>query len=266
MWDVDGTFGEVHGEVAAFLTPRTTFGPTLALRVGGKRVWGDYPFFEAAFVGGAATVRGLRENRYAGDASAYGNAELRLRLGRYFFVLPGEYGVFGLADVGRVFLDGESSDVWHTGVGGGFWFAFLDPANTFTVALARGDRRTALYLNAGFRVLTPVSWRTRDPRLLERAGASAHLRRARPRFGERDAGERSAAVLIPCLTLICQVAADEAVFSSCLPMYNVRYCRRGRHLWKAPVRTWPQRVLSSPSTIARSRPSLVAPTFAVRQL
>jgi hypothetical protein len=150
VWDVDRTFGEVHGEVAAFLTPRTTFGPTLALRAGGKRVWGDYPFFEAAFVGGVATVRGLRENRYAGDASAYGNAELRLRLGRYFVVLPGDYGVFGLADVGRVFLDGESSDVWHTGVGGGLWFAFLDPANTFTVALARGDSRTALYVSAGF--------------------------------------------------------------------------------------------------------------------
>ena len=150
VWDVDGTFGEVHGEVAAFLTPRTSFGPTLALRAGGKRVWGDYPFFEAAFVGGAATVRGLREERYAGDASAYGNAELRVRLGRFFVLLPGDYGVFGLADVGRVFLEGESSDVWHTGVGGGFWFAFLDPANTFTVALASGDDRTALYVRAGF--------------------------------------------------------------------------------------------------------------------
>jgi len=150
VWDVEDMFGEVHGELAAFLTPRTTFGPTLALRVGGKQVWGDYPFFEAAFLGGAATVRGLREDRYAGDASAYGNAELRVRLGRYFIVLPGDYGVFALADVGRTFLDGESSDVWHTGAGGGIWFAFLDPANTFTVAVARGDDRTALYIRAGF--------------------------------------------------------------------------------------------------------------------
>ena len=114
-------------------------------RAGGKRVWGGYPFFEAAFVGGAATVRGLREDRYAGDASAYGNAELRVRLGRFFVLLPGDYGVFGLADVGRVFLEGESSDV-----GGGLWFAFLEPANTITVALARGDSRTALYVRAGF--------------------------------------------------------------------------------------------------------------------
>ena len=148
--DVDGTFGEVHGEISTYLTPRTSFGPTLALRAGGKRVWGDYPFFEAAFVGGAATVRGLREDRYAGDASAHGNAELRLRLGRFFAVLPGDYGVFGLADVGRVWLEGETSDVWHTGVGGGLWFAFLDPANTITFTLASGDDRTAFYFRAGF--------------------------------------------------------------------------------------------------------------------
>ena len=148
--DVDRTFGEVHGEISAYLTPRTAFGPTLALRAGGKRVWGDYPFFESAFVGGAATVRGLREDRYAGDASAHGNAELRFRLGRFFAVLPGDYGVFGLADVGRVWLEGESSDVWHTGVGGGLWFAFLDPANTVTLTLASGDDRTAFYFRAGF--------------------------------------------------------------------------------------------------------------------
>jgi hypothetical protein len=150
VWDVVETFGEVHGEAAAYLTPGAGFGPTLALRAGGKQVWGAYPFFESAFVGGAASVRGLRENRYAGDAALYGNAELRVRLGRFFVVLPGDFGVFGLADAGRVYLDGETSDTWHTGFGGGLWFAFLDPANTITLALARGDDRTAFYLRAGF--------------------------------------------------------------------------------------------------------------------
>ena len=101
-------------------------------------------------MGGASTVRGLREDRFAGDAALYGNAELRARLGRFLVVLPGDFGVFGLADVGRVFLDGESSDVWHTGVGGGFWFAFLERAYTVSVAVARGDHRTALYLRSGF--------------------------------------------------------------------------------------------------------------------
>jgi hypothetical protein len=148
--DVERTFGELHGEVATYLTPPGRFRPTLALRAGGKKVWGAFPYFESAFVGGAATVRGLREQRYAGDAAVYGNAELRLRLARFFVVLPGDFGIFGLGDVGRVYASAESSDTWHTGVGGGVWFAFLEPANVVTVALARGDERTALYVRAGF--------------------------------------------------------------------------------------------------------------------
>jgi Omp85 superfamily domain len=151
VWDVDSTFGELHGEASTYLTPNTTFGPTLALRAGAKKVWGGFPFFESAFIGGASTVRGLRTQRYAGDAAVYANAELRARLGRYFLVLPGTFGVFALGDVGRVYLDGESSDKWHTGVGGGLWFAYLDPASTLSIAVARGDDdRTAVYIRAGF--------------------------------------------------------------------------------------------------------------------
>ena len=88
--------------------PNTSFGPTLALRAGAKKVWGAYPFFEAAFVGGSDNVRGLRTQRYAGDASVFGSAELRARLGRYYIILPGTFGVFALGDVGRVYLEGES--------------------------------------------------------------------------------------------------------------------------------------------------------------
>ena len=150
VWDVEESFGELHGEVATYLTPPGGFRPTLALRAGGKKVWGTFPFFESAFVGGAATVRGLREQRYAGDTALYANLELRVRLGRFFAVLPGDFGVFGLGDAGRVYVSGESSGTWHTGVGGGVWFAFLDPANTVTFAVARGDDRTALYARAGF--------------------------------------------------------------------------------------------------------------------
>jgi hemolysin activation/secretion protein len=113
-------------------------------------VLGVYPFHEAAFVGGPETVRGFSIQRFAGDASAWGNAELRLFLGRYFLVLPGEYGVFALADTGRVWLDGERSRAWHTGVGGGLWFAYLQRSNTVTLAVARSAERTGYYVRAGF--------------------------------------------------------------------------------------------------------------------
>jgi hypothetical protein len=150
VWDVDSTFGEVHGEASTYLTARVPLSPTLAFRVGGKKLWGRYPYFESAFIGGASTVRLGRVNRYAGDASAYASAELRLALARLQLVLPAQVGVFGLGDVGRVFLAGESSDRWHGAAGGGIWIAYLDRAYTFSVALASGEERTALYAQAGF--------------------------------------------------------------------------------------------------------------------
>jgi hemolysin activation/secretion protein len=122
----------------------------LALRAGGKQTFGTYPFHEAAFLGGASTLRGWTEQRFAGDAAVYGNAELRAYLSEIFFVLPGELGIFALADAGRVFLDGESSDAWHSALGGGLWVAFLDRANTISVAYARGRERGGVYVNLGF--------------------------------------------------------------------------------------------------------------------
>jgi hypothetical protein len=40
VWDVDSVFGEVHGEARAYLSARAPLEPTLALRVGGKNLWG----------------------------------------------------------------------------------------------------------------------------------------------------------------------------------------------------------------------------------
>ena len=146
VWDVTSTFGEAHAEAATYLTAPISLRPTLALRAAGKRVWGSFPFQEAAFIGGLETVRGLESYRFQGHASAYGNVELRLPVSKFNFIAPGELGVFGLADVGRVWAEGESSDKWHSAVGGGLSIAYLNRRNTVTVAVARGERRTAVYL------------------------------------------------------------------------------------------------------------------------
>ncbi len=150
VWSVTRSFGEFHAEAGAFLRAPIPLRPTLAVRVGGKRVYGQYPFQEAAFLGGPDTVRGLRPQRYAGDASAFGSAELRLRFGRATLLLPADFGVFGLIDSGRVFRKGERSDTWHTGVGGGVWVAVLKPENTVSLAAARSEGATRLYFRAGF--------------------------------------------------------------------------------------------------------------------
>jgi hypothetical protein len=155
-WDVEETFGQLSGDVSGFLTARGRFETTLAVRAGGQRVWGLYPFHEAAYIGGGGffggsqTVRGLVQNRYAGDAALYGNAEVRTRLGRMTLILPADVGVFALADVGRVFLEGEDSRRWHPGYGGGFWLSYLDRNNTASVAVAHSEGRTGLYIRLGF--------------------------------------------------------------------------------------------------------------------
>jgi len=149
-WDVARPFEEAHAEVATYLTAPIPTGPTLALRAVGKKLWGAYPFHEAAFVGGATTVRGFPEHRFAGDAALIGNAELRLALFRFSLLAPDEFGVFGLGDVGRVYLDGETSDRWHAAAGGGIWVSFLHRTNTLSLAYARSPESSGLYLRAGF--------------------------------------------------------------------------------------------------------------------
>jgi outer membrane protein assembly factor BamA len=150
LWDVASSYGRVRATAATYLTPALPLRPTLALRVGGERVWGAYPFQESATLGGMSTVRGLLQSRFRGDASAFGNAELRIPLGGSNFIVPGRFGVFGLADAGRIWLAGESSNTWHTAFGGGLWFAPLNSPIAVSAAVARGDGRTVLYLGSGF--------------------------------------------------------------------------------------------------------------------
>jgi hypothetical protein len=151
MLEVEDPFGEVHAVASTYLTaPSMPLEPTLSFRVGGKRVWGRYPYQEAAYIGDISTVRLGRDNRYGGDASLYAGSELRLFLTDFYFLAPGDLGVFGLADVGRVYLDGEESDVWHGAAGGGVWVSLLNRANTMSVSVARSEERTGVYLTLGF--------------------------------------------------------------------------------------------------------------------
>jgi hemolysin activation/secretion protein len=124
--------------------------PTLAVRVGGQHAWGRFPFHDAAFLGGAATLRGWDEQRFAGRSSLYANGELRLRAGKVFLVVPADVGVIALGDIGRVYADDERSDRWHSSVGGGFWIAPLMRPYTVSVTIARSQERTSVYLRNGF--------------------------------------------------------------------------------------------------------------------
>ncbi len=144
---IDGNFGFVEGTASAYLTP--VGGTTFALRAGGKQVFGEGPYSELAFIGGSATVRGLPKQRYAGDGALHGSLELRQRLGDVFIVFPSELGVFAFGDIGRVYADGETSDTWHKGFGGGISLAPVRREYTLRAAVARAEETTAVYVGFG---------------------------------------------------------------------------------------------------------------------
>ena len=161
VWDVESAFGSIDGAVHTYVTAPIPMNPTLALRVGGKKVWGTFPFHESAFLGGPgftgigvsdSHLRGFRKNRFAGDTSLYGNAELRLVLLPIKLLVPGEFGLFIAADAGRVFFaeDTNDADKWHSSIGGGFWLSFLQRRQTLSVAVINGDDLTGVYLRTGF--------------------------------------------------------------------------------------------------------------------
>ena len=159
VWDVERTFGEVNGNADFFASAGHWL--TLALRGGGKKVFGDYPYMEAASVGGGGlgtpaleepdyTVRGYRSRRFLGDASAFGNAEVRLTVSSITLILPAHWGVLGFVDAGRVWLKGEDSDKWHSGYGGGIWVSLLNYRSTFSTGVAHSVEGNRFFVHAGF--------------------------------------------------------------------------------------------------------------------
>jgi Haemolysin secretion/activation protein ShlB/FhaC/HecB len=147
--DVERTFGSASVAVTGFLRTAGRWSPILYMHAGARRVWGRYPWFEAAQIGGSRSVRGYSGSRYQGDAAVYAQTELRIPVAEATLVTPGTFGVLGLADIGRVYLAGESSDRWHAGVGGGVWFAWQGGTRIFSLTLARGAERAAVSVRVG---------------------------------------------------------------------------------------------------------------------
>ena len=96
----------------------------VAERVGGGATLGNAAFYQSMFIGGQGNLLGYRRNRYGGQYMAYNNLEARWRLASFRnYILPGQFGLIGLYDIGRVWQKEDRSHQWHNGVGGGIYFA-----------------------------------------------------------------------------------------------------------------------------------------------
>lgn len=125
-------------------------GTFLGFRIGGQRNWGDFPYFDAAFIG-SEKVRGLSAHRFAGDASVYGDLAVRQRIARLQVLIPGYLGIALQVDTGRVYLEGEDSDRWHSSLGSGLWWSPWNEETRFEIYAARSEENTRVYLLMGFR-------------------------------------------------------------------------------------------------------------------
>ena len=137
LWDVRTGFGAINAAGAVYFTLPVPLHPYLALRGGAKKVFGDFPFQESAFIGGRADVRTLDLQRYAGDASLYATAEVRIPVATFTALLPLNVGLLATEDIGRVYVKGDSPGGWHNAFGAGFWIGVHDL--TLDVRLMRNN-------------------------------------------------------------------------------------------------------------------------------
>ncbi len=150
------SFTKLRGEVRKYIPFSAKGYSRLVLRVGGEKIWGNYPFWEAAYLGGSTSLRGYDRDRFAGDASVYAGSELRLYAGKFKFLVPVIFGPIAFLETGRVFTEGEDSSAWHTSAGGGLWFGFVESRYSASIVYGHGfdDGRiidgSGIYLRAGF--------------------------------------------------------------------------------------------------------------------
>jgi hypothetical protein len=144
IWDATSAFGTLSAITSGYITLSLPLQPVLAARLGGQSNFGNFPYFESAFLGGSESVRTLHRQQYAGDLSLFGSLELRVPLAEFPFILPLNLGLIGFADGGRVYMDGESPGGWHSGLGGGFWLGTMQPSTNINVTFTNNPDRKVL--------------------------------------------------------------------------------------------------------------------------
>jgi len=123
----------------------------IANRLGGGITVGKTAFYQSLFLGGQENLLGYRQYRFAGESVLYNNFEVRIKLAQVgSYILPGQFGIVGFYDAGKVWAAGYNSKTIHQGVGGGFYFA---PAQMAVFQLVAGYSQEGWYpyFTFGFR-------------------------------------------------------------------------------------------------------------------
>jgi len=126
--ETDRTFGHINPELEFYNALSRDRKLVLRSKVQGQfNLGNDFEFYQGAVLGADTGLRGYRTERFSGNSAFAAQGDLRYEIGRLSTgIVPLGIHLFGGYDIGRVWLDGERSRVWHDSVGGGLLVSALD--------------------------------------------------------------------------------------------------------------------------------------------
>jgi surface antigen Omp85-like protein/calcineurin-like phosphoesterase family protein len=131
-----GTYGKFTSDFTFYYSFKIPSRVTLSNRTGFSQVFGNYEFYQASYLDGHDQLRGFRKYRFGGDRAIYNNTDLTIKLLNVrAYILPTQIGFKLFYDTGIISLEGDNSEKWHIGYGGGVWIA---PARIIYMSLIYG--------------------------------------------------------------------------------------------------------------------------------
>lgn len=130
-------FGKFTSDMVVYASLSDPARVVAVIRLGGGHIFSkDFEYFQALTLGSNNFLRGFRKNRFSGVSLAYNSVELRIKLADIrSYVFPGTLGLITYNDIGRVWLQDESSKKWHDTYGAGVYYM---PFNLFILSAAVG--------------------------------------------------------------------------------------------------------------------------------
>ncbi len=146
-----GSVTQLSSDMSLYMSFSRNPKVVLATRFGGGINFGNnFEFFQAQYLGGTLNLRGFRKYRFAGNSMAYNNTDLRIKIADFrTYLFPGSIGLLFFHDIGRVWVDNDNSEKWHTGYGGGIYISPMR-RTVIAISIAKSNEETLPVISFGF--------------------------------------------------------------------------------------------------------------------
>ncbi len=133
--DNSGRFSRIQSDMTIYAKVSDMSRLSTVLRFGAGHVFSDeVEYFQALNLGANNYLRGYFKNRFSGSSMLYASAEMRYKLFKSkSAILPGDVGVLGFFDIGKVGARYQKSQKWHNSYGVGLYFV---PFNLVMISAA----------------------------------------------------------------------------------------------------------------------------------